>query len=103
MNEQEQFERFQNLGVAHVRDFASQWQGDVQRHAYKWLKLQDEEAQRKDDEARLSNEASQAEQIRIAREAKKMAVIATIAAIVAIPIAIIAMIISALSWLYPLH
>jgi hypothetical protein len=103
MMEEEQFSQFEKMGVAHVRDFAPQWGGPLAGLAYQWLKLKDDEAQSKEDEARRFNEASQTEQLRIAREAKKSAQIAATAAIVAIPIAIIAIILSALSWLYPRH
>lgn len=88
--------QFEANGVDFVRAMAPDWVGPLRNQAYLWLKL-------KDEESRLRNEASQAEQLRIAREASNRAHTAAIAAVIAIPIAIIAIVISALSWLYPRH
>jgi len=96
MTEEDQFAHFETMGEEHVRNMAQQWQGLLQALAYKWLR-------QKDQESRLRNEASQAEQIRTARTAKNAAIVAAIAATIAVPLAIISIIISVLALLHPPH
>jgi hypothetical protein len=96
MTEEEQFAHFETMGEGHVRDMALQWQGPMQKLAYKWLEQKAQESKRR-------NEAAQVEQNRTARIAKNAAIVAAIAATIAVPLAIIAIIISTFAWIYPRH
>lgn len=110
MDDPDWFTQFEDLGVPQVRDLAPRWQGELQRCAYKWLKMKSDQAAREEaearksqDEARRLTEASHAEQIRNAHDLRKMAVMAAVAAVTAVPVSVIALAISVVTWLHHSH
>jgi hypothetical protein len=83
--------RFEQMGEWEVRMLIATTHefGDDTALAHRWL-------EEKDQEARLRNEALQAEQRQIARTTKNVAIAAAV-------LAGLGLVISALAWLYPLH
>lgn len=88
--EPDYFTQFKDMGIEQVRHFAPQWQGELQRCAYKWLKLQA-------DEERWLGNASRAEQIDLARAGKEVAADAALAARNAKNVAMVATIVAVIA------
>ena len=88
--------QLERQGEAQVRVLIASGQYPTQliQTAVRWLA-------KKDQEARVRNDASQIEQNQTARSAKKAAWIAAIAAIAAAIVAIMAAVIAAIAWIYP--
>ena len=83
--------RFEKMGEWEVRmRIATTYEfGDDTQFAYRWL-------EEKDQEARLRNEALQAEERRVARTTKNVAIAAAV-------LAGLGLVISVLAWLFPHH
>ncbi|HEY1737006.1 MAG TPA: hypothetical protein VGG12_10190, partial [Methylovirgula sp.] len=73
MAEIDWFTQFEGLGVPQVRALTPQWDGELQKCAYKWLKIKDEKAareetdvrQKQEEARRLDKEAAQSEQLQV--------------------------------------